>query len=180
MRNRTLLHDAAALPPPIEWEEVRCCHRLLHRPRHQHSSRDHHHAQVVDTICDFCADLCVFVGKRFTTRSSSSISSSISTETEVIMGICLTPVDCGVHANVDVVSRDLDFPSSSWRRYLTHETATSLLQIENLLNPSPLVSYKKTKNHEPNPHSTLKLVSSGFCSRPTRRCQCHRRSSTSC
>lgn len=71
--------------------------------------------QVVDTICDLCADLCVFVGKRFTTRSNS-ISSSISTETEVKLGICLTPIDCGVHANVDVVSRDVDFPSSSWRR----------------------------------------------------------------
>jgi hypothetical protein len=126
---RSLLHDVAALPPPMEWEEM------------------------MDAICDFCSDLCVFVGKRATATSSSSSSYSVAaatpsndrpcTDVEVILGICVTSIDCGVHAHVDVVSRDIDFLSSSWRRLLRSSAAVVAVAsplINVMLNADSLVA----------------------------------------
>jgi hypothetical protein len=110
------LHEVAALPLQVEWEEVRwhisrilCCN-------HHHCFLQHRHIQILNVICDFCSDLCVFVGKRAISSSSSSSSSRAISEIEVILGTCLSLTDGGLHASVDVVSRETDFPSSSWRR----------------------------------------------------------------
>jgi hypothetical protein len=144
---RSLLHDVAALPPQMEWEQARFPCALMHRtigmtpPPHQ----------ILETIGDFCSDLCVFVGKRAratpsattTTSSSSSGVERACNDIEVRLGLCVTCIDCGVHANLDVVSRDLDFLSSSWRRLLQLPSAVVAVSspvVNVMLNADSLVA----------------------------------------
>ena len=147
---RSLLHDVAALPPHMEWEQARFSCALMHRTTGMTPPQ-----QILETIGDFCSDLCIFVGKRaratpsattITSSSSSSSSSGVEracNDIEVRLGLCVTCIDCGVHANLDVVSRDLDFLSSSWRRLLQSPSAVVAVSspvVNVMLNADSLVA----------------------------------------
>jgi hypothetical protein len=68
----------------------------------------------------------VFVGKRFSTSRAAS-------EVEVSIGVCLSSVDCGASVSVDVISRNIDFPSSSYRRCFCFSISSPSLAPERLI-----------------------------------------------